>query len=304
MGDEAATLYQDCLANRRVSDLVAAVRPWRLPENRRQLITFLPTLTCVALGGTAEKAQASQEAWALLYDAAAAFDQVQDDHVAPPLTPARAINVGVALTFSATELIGKMPVNWQQAVYAYLRETLEGQSEDVIKYRPSVQESLNIAEKKTGASFALGCALGALSAGASEAEVAAMDVYGRALGTIVQIHDDLELVEGLGQTRTQSLERFSNVALAYALERLPPELSAEAFAQIEAFRVTKAPEAARRAFEILVRAGARLFCAIEVARRWQRASQALSEVRLIPGPEQAALQRLVDDKVNAFKAPT
>lgn len=277
---------------------------WHLPEENKHLITFLPTLTCVALGGTAEKAQASQEAWALLYDAAAAFDQVQDDHVAPPLTPARAINVGVALTFSATELIGKMPVNWQRAVYAYLRETLEGQSEDVIKYRPSVQESLNIAEKKTGASFALGCALGALSAGASETAVAAMDIYGRALGTIVQIHDDLELVEGLGQTRPQSLERFSNVALAYALERLPPELSAEAFSQIEAFRATNASEAARRAFEILVRAGARLFCAIEVARRWQRASQALSEARLIPGPEQAALQWLVDDKVNAFKAPT
>ena len=64
MGDQVATLLTDCFAVKRASKLVEAAGLWHLPEENKHLITFLPTLTCVALGGTAEKAQASQEAWA------------------------------------------------------------------------------------------------------------------------------------------------------------------------------------------------------------------------------------------------
>lgn len=261
-------------------------------------------MVAVGLGSLVEQAQASQEAWALLYDSAEAFDSVQDDHVPPPLTPARAVNVGITLMFRATQILGRLPQTWQDLAYPYLYETVEGQAEDVIKQRPTTQEALAIAEKKTGASFGLGCVLGALSAGASSERIAALDVYGRALGTMVQIHDDLELVEGLGLAQPKPVERFSNIALAYAWERLTPELRAAVVDHLEAFAVNGEAGRAVSAYEVLVRSGARLFCAIEVAKRWQRAKQALDSVRLNPSPERDALYGLIDELVNTFKAPS
>jgi len=251
-----------------------------------------------------EQAQASQEAWALLYDSAEAFDSVQDDHVPLPLTPARAVNVGITLMFRATQILGRLPQTWQDLAYPYLYETVEGQAEDVIKQRPTTQEALAIAEKKTGASFGLGCVLGALSAGAAREQIAALDVYGRALGTMVQIHDDLELVEGLGLAQPKPVERFSNVALAYAWERLTPELRAAVVDHLVAFAENGEAGRAVGAYEILVRSGARLFCAIEVAKRWQRAKQALDAAQLKPSPERDALYGLIDELVNTFKAPS
>ncbi|HRE27594.1 MAG TPA: polyprenyl synthetase family protein [Anaerolineales bacterium] len=254
--------------------------------------------------GSPKEAQASYEAWALLYDAAEAFDSVQDGHVPPPLTPARAVNVGITLMFRATQILGRLPQTWQDLVYPYLYETVEGQAEDVIKQRPTTQEALAIAEKKTGASFGLGCVLGALSAGASSEQIAALDIYGRALGTMVQIHDDLELIEGLGLAQPKPVERFSNVALAYAWERLTPELREAVVDHLAVFAANGEAERAVTAYEILVRSGARLFCAIEVAKRWQRGKQALDAAQLKPSLERDALYGLIDELVNTFKAPS
>ncbi|MBL8097287.1 MAG: polyprenyl synthetase family protein [Anaerolineales bacterium] len=297
------SLEQDCLHFGRVSSLAPLAGAWKLPQNHRHILACLPTVACVALGGAPEQAQTSQEVWALLFDSAEAFDAVQDDHVPPPLTPARAINVGLTLIFKATQRLGQLPVPWQDRVYPFLYETIEGQSEDVIKQHPTIQEALGIAEKKTGASFQLGCVLGALSAGAPAESIAALQAYGRALGTMVQIHDDLELVEGLGLAQPKPVERFTNVALAYAWEKLAPDLREVVANHLSAFVATREPARAIGAYEILVRCGARLFCAIEVARHWQRARQALDAAQIRPSPERSALFDLIDQLVHAFKAP-
>ncbi|WP_149184389.1 family 2 encapsulin nanocompartment cargo protein polyprenyl transferase [Streptomyces sp. TRM49041] len=55
----------------------------------------------------------------------------------------------------------------------------------------SLQECLAMAEAKTGALLGCACALGALYAGAGEAEVAAMDAFGRQAGLAFQLIDDL-----------------------------------------------------------------------------------------------------------------
>ncbi|WP_175410633.1 family 2 encapsulin nanocompartment cargo protein polyprenyl transferase [Streptomyces sp. TRM64462] len=55
----------------------------------------------------------------------------------------------------------------------------------------TLAECLTMAEAKTGALLGCACALGALYAGAGEAEVAAMDAFGREAGLAFQLIDDL-----------------------------------------------------------------------------------------------------------------
>ncbi len=55
----------------------------------------------------------------------------------------------------------------------------------------SLDECLRMAEAKTGALLGCACAMGALYAGAGEAEVAAMDAFGREAGLAFQLIDDL-----------------------------------------------------------------------------------------------------------------
>ncbi|MEU9979894.1 family 2 encapsulin nanocompartment cargo protein polyprenyl transferase [Streptomyces sp. NPDC050856] len=55
----------------------------------------------------------------------------------------------------------------------------------------SLEECLTMATAKTGALLGCACALGALYAGAGEAEVAAMDAFGREAGLAFQLIDDL-----------------------------------------------------------------------------------------------------------------
>lgn len=277
---------------------------YALPEDDRTALAWLPTLVCVALGGTPDKAQVAQSAWALLYGASDAIDQVQDGHVCPPITPAQALSAGVGLIFAAAERLGSLPATWQAMAYARLHEMLGGQAEDVIKERPTYQEALTIAEKKAGAFMGLGCSLGALSARVDDETVAALDAYGRALGTMIQIHDDLDLIEGLGRLQAQTPERYSNLALSYTWTMLDADRRQTLANDLEAYWTARDDQAAQRAYTVLVRAGARLMCVIEAGKHWDRARKAIDAVRFKSAPEHKVLLELIDGIVNAFKAQT
>ena len=277
---------------------------WTVPNDDRSALAWLPTLICVALGGTPDKAQVAQSAWALHYDASDVIDQIQDSHIDPSLTPARALSAGIALIFSATEHLGRLPEAWQAEAYTFLNEMLGGQTEDVIKERPTAEEALDIAEKKAGAFMAMGCVLGARCAGAAPDVVAALEQYGRALGTMVQIHDDLELIEGLGKVHPQPPERYTNVALAFAWQVLQPAQRDALAEQLTHYWTTGDASAARQAYTTLVKSGARLQCAVEAAKRWDRARKAIDAVRFVSAPEHRMLLALVDGIANAYKAET
>ena len=73
-----------------------------------------------------------------------------------------------------------------------------GQADDMIGLAPgdglAALESMHL--RKTGAMIRVALHLGALSAGASQQQLAALDVYGRAVGLAFQIADDLLDVRG------------------------------------------------------------------------------------------------------------
>lgn len=297
-------LKADCDFLSRNAALTSLPSQWQTPEDDRTALAWLPTLVCVALGESPYKAQVAQSAWALFFDASGVIDDIQDGHVDPSLTPARALSAGIALIFAAAEQLGRLPEAWQAEAYGLLNEMLGGQTEDVIKERPTSQEAFEIAEKKAGAFMALGCVLGARCAGAAPDAILALEQYGRALGTMVQIHDDLELIEGLGKARPQTPERFSNVALAFTWQVLQPEQRSILAEQLTRYWTTGDASAARQAYTILVTSGARLQCAVEAAKRWDRARKAIDAVRFKSGPEHRMLLALIDGIVHAYKAET
>lgn len=266
-------------------------------------IGWLPTLSCLALGGSPAMARRSQRIWAALYDASRLIDEVQDDHLSVLETPARTLNAAVALYFQACEAIGGMPPAWQADLFGLLREVVTGQANETFLLRPTLQEALTVADNKTGAFLGLGCRLGALAANASDISVKALTDYGRALGTLVQVHDDLEWLEGLGRGGALR-EAFSNIALASVWDRLSDANRVATEADLR--DATEGVAAAAKGEAIrtrLIEAGARVQCAILAAVYRSRARTALDQAQGPTGEARNVLVRLVEEKLDVFRSP-
>jgi geranylgeranyl pyrophosphate synthase len=258
-------------------------------------------------GGQGDATRQAQHAWALLYDAAHLIDQVQDDHLT--IFPDRntTLNAAVALFFEAAEQIGQLPLALQTHLFRLMRETVSGQVEDCLNDHPALAEALAIAEKKTGAFMALGCWLGAASCGApSKARGAdvVLDAYlefGSAYGTLVQIQDDLEWLEGLGTTTRPEAERFSNLVLAaaWALER--PESRGELERSV--LHLPDASPGEREALRRrLIVLGARAICAAQAQRYSKQALAALASIPVVDRQAADWLKRQVEQAASAFRA--
>lgn len=266
-------------------------------------VSWLPTLTCVALGGQPADAQRGQRLWATLFDASRLIDEVQDNHLSVLETPARALNAAVALYFRASEDIGGLPLAWQPTLFNHLRQVVAGQASETFLLEPSLQEALTVADNKTGAFLGLGCWLGALAAGASEASVTAVTDFGRALGVLIQVHDDLEWLEGLVDPGGHSREAFSNIALASAWERLSEDDRALTKAELKHIAEASVDPIVGEAVRArLIKAGARVQCAILAASYRARARSALELAQCLPGEARIVLTRLVEEKLDVFRS--
>lgn len=286
-------------ASRLTGETAGEVDSGRLPAH----VGWLPTLSCLALGGSPADAHRSQQIWAALYDASRLIDEVQDDHLHVLETPARTLNAAVALYFQACEAIGSLPSAWQSDLFGLLREVVTGQATETFLLRPTLQEALTVADNKTGAFLGLGCRLGALAANAADPAVKALTDYGRALGTLVQVHDDLEWLEALGGGGPLR-EAFSNIALASVWDQLSDSDRAATEADLQ--RATDGPAAAAMGAAIrtrLIEAGARVQCAILSAVYRARAQTALDQAHCLAGEARNVLVRLVEEKLDVFRSP-
>ncbi|MEU6388619.1 family 2 encapsulin nanocompartment cargo protein polyprenyl transferase [Streptomyces sp. NPDC046939] len=161
-----------------------------------------------ALGGRAERAVRAAAAVELTHNFTLLHDDVLDRDETRRHRPtawtvfgdADAILVGDALQALAQRLIAEDPHPAAPAAAARLAacvvELCAGQSTDVALERRgprevSLEETLVMAEAKTGALLGCACAIGGLYAGAGEEEAAALDAFGRAAGLAFQLIDDV-----------------------------------------------------------------------------------------------------------------
>ncbi|WP_432095014.1 family 2 encapsulin nanocompartment cargo protein polyprenyl transferase [Streptomyces sp. bgisy100] len=159
-----------------------------------------------ALGGRAEQAVRAAAAVELVHNFTLLHDDVIDRDPTRRHRPTAwtvfgipdAILAGDALHSLALRILAQdpHPAATQAAgrLAACVVELCDGQHADcAFEQRAEVglDESLAMAEAKTGALLGCACALGALYAGAGESAVAAMDAFGREAGLAFQLIDDL-----------------------------------------------------------------------------------------------------------------
>lgn len=304
ISDDSPGFVKDLARSRRISVLASREVD---STNSRSLIAHLPTLAARIAGGEGAETREAQNAWALLYDAAHLIDQVQDDHLTIFPDRGTTLNAAVALFFESAEQIGKLPLALQGQLFRLMRETVSGQVEDCANVHPTLAEALTIAEKKTGAFMALGCWLGAASSMTRLVERDRDDVlpafldFGMAYGTLIQIQDDLQWLEGLGATTQPEAERFSNLALAAAWAMEQPESRGE-LKRLVIHLPDAGPDERKALRQRLIVLGARAICAAQAQRYSKRALAALARIPVRDRQAADWLQRQVEQAASAFRA--
>jgi geranylgeranyl diphosphate synthase type I len=258
-----------------------------------------------ALGGPTARAAAVRAATAveLVHNFTLLHDDVMDRDATRRHRPtawtvfgdAAAILAGDALQALALRLLAEDPHPAAPAAAARLAdcvvELCEGQHADTAMERRgpeevTLAETLAMAESKTGALLGCACAIGALYAGAGDADVEALDAFGRAAGLAFQLIDDVIGIWGdpirTGKPAGADLAaRKKSLPVVAALTSGTP-----AAAELAALYATPHQKEDLEHITLTVeRAGGRDWAQTQAADRMARAMQEVA--RAVPDPEAA-----------------
>ncbi|WP_240980702.1 MULTISPECIES: family 2 encapsulin nanocompartment cargo protein polyprenyl transferase [unclassified Streptomyces] len=258
-----------------------------------------------ALGGPRTQASAVRAAAAveLVHNFTLLHDDVMDRDTTRRHRPtawtvfgdADAILAGDALQALALRLLAEDPHPASATAAARLAacvvELCEGQQADTAMERRgprevTLDEVLAMAEAKTGALLGCACALGALYAGSTVADVEALDAFGRESGLAFQLIDDVIGIWG-DPSRTG---KPAGADLAARKKSLPvvAALASGTPAAVELAELYEVPYAGGDLEPTVLaveRAGGRDWAQVQASERMARAMQELS--RAIPDPEAA-----------------
>ncbi|MGW1719894.1 family 2 encapsulin nanocompartment cargo protein polyprenyl transferase [Streptomyces sp. NPDC002156] len=259
-----------------------------------------------ALGGRRETAVRAAAAVELVHNFTLLHDDVMDRDTTRRHRPtawtvfgdADAILAGDALQALALGLLAEDPHPASATAAARLAscvvELCEGQHADTAmeKQGPgevTLAECLAMAEAKTGALLGCACALGALYAGGSAADVEAMDAFGREAGLAFQLIDDVIGIWG-DPSRTGKPAGADLVARKKSLPVVAALASgtraATELAELYGVPYDESQEGAlERTVLAVERAGGRDWAQLQAADRMARAIHELS--RAVPDPEAA-----------------
>jgi geranylgeranyl pyrophosphate synthase len=195
----------------------------------------LPCFVCSALGGDWQNAIEVNAAWYLLYAAFDLIDKVEDreinDILSCGLEENVLINVATGLILSAELILARVAgeegfnsTNLKSLFLTFNRMALKvcaGQHLDLVLKDPDLSQVWQIAEAKSGDFFALACWLGAHAAISDPDRLESMRTFGRHLGILIQIANDIEGVwDGNGKISDLASGKVT-LPVAYALNVLP-----------------------------------------------------------------------------------
>lgn len=288
------------------SDFIDAAARYHLATGGKRLRALLPVWVCANLGGDPSDALDLGVGLELLHNATLVHDDLQDGDTHRRGRPAvwtrwgaaQAINVGDALFFRGLSRVASAPrgLAFVPQALAAMSDVIGGQAlefqlqlptSDPDHLAPSLASWERMAAGKTAALFAACIGAGVVAAGLDEAARGAAGRFGRRVGLLFQVQDDLlDLVgdKGRGQRATDIAEGKISFPVAWAVEHGDAEAVARLLEIVRSPRAETSPPMVEEALALLNRLGA-----IEATIAWIRAESAQADA----DPLAAAVPRLV-----------
>lgn len=123
-------------------------------------------------------------------------------------------------------------------------------------------------------------------------------MFGRALGTLVQVHDGLEWLEHLGKDTLLGRKRYSSMRLAWSWETMTPLERADLASDLLLVEDQADRAVAALIRQRLIERGVRLYCAAQAAALWARARSALKQA----WPETSEARQTFESTCDRFMA--
>lgn len=191
---------------------------------------YLPFLCCEANGVSPQRAVGVSSAWFLLQVAAHLLDKIEDqelEEIASPLFgPGMFTNLSTGMIFVAEWILNHLELDcidagaaWdiQRAFQETVLSVCSGQHMDLSISAPDLPTCWKIAEAKSGSAFALACYIGTRVSTHQSDRLHHLETFGRHLGTIIQISDDVLDLEADTRRRDKN-HLWSPLANAYLLQ--------------------------------------------------------------------------------------
>jgi geranylgeranyl diphosphate synthase type I len=283
--------------------------PTSANDPRKTLVARLPAICCQAAGGDPALAGPVLAAWLIFNRAARIMDSVQDGDIPEPWWeqrgPAIALNVASALFFTASKILAELesfgiasqPAGVIRNTFSrLLLQMCEGQHFDLTISKASLDDYWKIVNLKSGLFFAIGCRSGAELVLNDRERLNGFEAYGKEIGILIQLLDDLEEFRVLPEAVNFFLnltDKNLSLPLSYAFTILPEEQQLLLSERI--FQAKSNPAAAQSVFDMLDRIGAAPYISLEISRHASLAMEALEQA----GPHQSA-RATMEDLVNGL----
>jgi geranylgeranyl pyrophosphate synthase len=261
----------------------------------------LPSLCCQAAGGDPKLADDFSAAWYYLYTAANLMDNIQDgDQPAEwqrDLSPAVSLNVATGLFFLSALELSRVTIQYQSGhprFYERLLQMCSGQHLDLISSEIDLAQYWRIARAKSGDFFALGCEGGAVVSNCADSIIQKYGEYGQALGTLIQLRDDLAWIQGLGEgnSNPDPKDVLHSLPVVYGLEVSPPDQRSAILEIVQKPEIDRVE--AQKLTSILDSTGAVLYIMMELARLKQAGLEALAQTNAAPPAREFLAQTISD----------
>jgi hypothetical protein len=280
-------------------------------DPRKAHVARLPEICCQAAGGDPALAGPVSAAWLIFNRAARIMDSVQDGDVPEAWweqrEPGFALNVASAFFFTASKILAELEKYGASSHSAgavrgtfsrlFLR-MCEGQHLDLTTSKATLEDYWEIVNLKSGMFFAAGCRSGAELILEDTARLNAFEMYGKEIGILIQLLDDLEefqIAPKSGKLFLNLTDKNLSLPLSYAYSVLTEEQQSFLSRKIE--RAKFDSDAAQSVLEMLDNFGVASYISMELSRHARLAQDALEQARPVEA-SRGNLEDLVNMLIN------
>ena len=262
-------------------------------DARKAQIARLPEICCQAVGGEADLAKPLSAAWFIFNRAARIMDSVQDGDIPESWWeqrgPGFALNVASAFFFTASKILAELEsygaspgsANAIRNTFScLLLQMCEGQHLDLTISKATLDDYWKIANLKSGLFFAIGCRSGAELVLNDMKRLTGFETYGREIGILIQILDDLEefqINRNDGKLFLNFTASSLSLPLSYAFTILPQEQQSLLAENIKQARFDS--NAVQSILNALDQIGIPTYISVELSRHASLALEALERAR-------------------------